>query len=92
MKGNQAAVKLELFAHTPGQTPTKGGQQNSQEQSKMQSGASVMRKSQGQGQATALETDHTGEKSTGEVIPDTPESPPKAGALTEGEPSLKEVL
>lgn len=64
-----------------------------QAQSKAQSGASAVRKSQGHGQtAAALETDHIGKKPAEEAIPDIPESQPRAGAPIEVEPSLKEVL
>lgn len=94
MKENQAAAKLERFAHNPGQTCTKGGQQNLQAQPKAHAGAVAVRKSQGQATA-APEVNLTGLKSAGEDIQDiqdTPEPPSGAGALTEREPSLKEIL
>lgn len=79
-KGSQAAAKVERFAHTLGQTPPKGGQQNPQAHSKPQSRASTARRIQGHSQvAAAMEVNNPGGKSVGEEVKDTPKLPQRAG-------------
>lgn len=69
IKWNQAAAKLERFAHTPAtaQTPTKGGQPVGQTQTKTQMGSSSVRKSQGQ-TAAAQESDPAGVQTETETL------------------------
>lgn len=87
-KRSQVAGKLESFAHTPGQTPTKEEQQTLLLQSKAQMGVPSVRKSQGQAM-TASGMDPAGDRTVEE---DTLGLSPRAGFSTEGESSLREVL
>lgn len=88
-KGSQvvAEAKLESFAHTPAQTPPKGGQQL---QVRTHQRAPSDRKSQGQMTAASGIKSASSRWTEGEISE--PEPAPEAGPLLEEEPTLKYVL